>query len=201
MDSAEIHPSISARMAQAVQADERLKKRCFACQSPDHFIRECSMTKNGKRPLPPEGASKKQFGFSWWKGKDTALYAHSPSAAAYVTSTDVDVKGWGGARPKVGKRAPYLNPDPFKRFIGPKNWGEALIDGELTTCLLDNGAQVNFVTPRFAVERGLNVMSPRLPRRGGGREPASHQWSGGKICETRRVCHGERPGSLCKGLQ
>ena len=121
---------------------------------------------------PAEGASQKQFGFSWWKGKDTTLYAHSPSAAAYVASTDVDAKGWGGARPKVGKRAPYLNPDPFKRFIGPKNWGEALIDGKLTTCLLDNRAQVNFVTPKFAVERGLNVMSlDRLAEEAGGKLP------------------------------
>ena len=49
--------------------------------------------------------------------------------------------------------APYLNPDPFCRWIGSKNWGEALIDGELTTCLLDNGAQLNFVTPAYAQAR------------------------------------------------
>ena len=36
------------------------------------------------------------------------------------------------------KSAPYLNPDPYCWFIGPKNLGEVLIDGELTTCLLDN---------------------------------------------------------------
>ena len=36
------------------------------------------------------------------------------------------------------KGIPYLNPDPYCRFIGPKNLGEALIDGELATCLLDN---------------------------------------------------------------
>ena len=43
------------------------------------------------------------------------------------------------------KRVPYLNPDAFYRFIGPKNLGKALIDDELTTCLLDNGAQLNFI--------------------------------------------------------
>ena len=36
-----------------------------------------------------------------------------------------------------------LNPDPYCQFIGPKNLGEALIDDELTTCLLDNGSQLN----------------------------------------------------------
>ena len=52
-----------------------------------------------------------------------------------------------------------MNPDAFSRFIGPKNWGQALIDDELTTCLLDNGAQLNFITPAYAVKRGMDIMS------------------------------------------
>ena len=51
----------------------------------------------------------------------------------------------------------HLNPDPFKHFIGPKNWGEAIIDGELVTCLLDNGAQLNFMTPAYAEKQNLDV--------------------------------------------
>ena len=57
------------------------------------------------------------------------------------------------------KSAPYLNPDPYCWFIGPKNLGEALIDGELMTCLLDKGAQINFVTPAYAHRRGMDIMS------------------------------------------
>ena len=57
------------------------------------------------------------------------------------------------------ERVPYLNPDAFSRFIGPKNWGKALINDELTTCLLDNGAQLNFITPAYALERGMDIMS------------------------------------------
>ena len=56
-------------------------------------------------------------------------------------------------------RAPYLNPDAFYRFIGPKNLGKVLIDDELTSCLLDNGAQLNFITPAYAQERGMDIMS------------------------------------------
>ena len=52
-----------------------------------------------------------------------------------------------------------MNPDAFRRFIGPKNLGKALIDDELTFCLLDNGAQVNFITPAYAQERGMDIMS------------------------------------------
>ena len=57
------------------------------------------------------------------------------------------------------ERVPYLNPDAFSRFIGPKNWGQALINDELTTCLLDNSAQLNFITPAYTVERGMDIMS------------------------------------------
>ena len=56
-------------------------------------------------------------------------------------------------------RAPYLNTDAFYRFIDLKNLGKALIDDELTTCLLDNGAQLNFITPAYAQERGMDIMS------------------------------------------
>ena len=56
-----------------------------------------------------------------------------------------------------GQGVPYLNPDPFQRWIGPKNLGEAVIDGELTTCLLDNGAQLNFITPAYARQWNMNV--------------------------------------------
>ena len=60
--------------------------------------------------------------------------------------------------PKM-KRAPYLNLDAFHRFIGPKNLGKALVDDELVTCLLDNGAQLNFITPAYAQEQGMDIMS------------------------------------------
>ena len=52
-----------------------------------------------------------------------------------------------------------MNLDAFHRFIGPKNLVKALIDDELTSCLLDNGAQLNFITPAYAKERGMDIMS------------------------------------------
>ena len=57
-------------------------------------------------------------------------------------------------------RAPYLNPDAFCRFIGPKNWGQALIDDELTTCLLDNGAKLNFIIPLLMHRSGAWTLCP-----------------------------------------
>ena len=52
-----------------------------------------------------------------------------------------------------------MNPDAFRRFIGPKNLGKALIDDELVSCLLDNGAQLNFIMPAYAQEQGMDIMS------------------------------------------
>ena len=70
------------------------------------------------------------------------------------------------------ERVPYLNSDAFSRSIGPKNWGQALINDELTTCLLDNGAQLNFITPAYAMERVMDIMSlDRLAQEIGGPLP------------------------------
>ena len=57
------------------------------------------------------------------------------------------------------KGIPYLNPDPYCQFISPKNLGEVLIDRELATCLLDNEAQLNFITPTYAHKQGMDIMS------------------------------------------
>ena len=88
---------------------------------------------------PVTGAYSKQSGLR--EGQTKTLSARSARASHRV------------------ERVPYLNPDAFSRFIGPKNWGQALINDELTTCLLDNGAQLNFITPAYAMERGMDIMS------------------------------------------
>ena len=85
-------------------------------------------------------------------------------------------------KPPQVKGTPYLNPDPFCRFIGPKNWGEALIDDKLMTCLLDNGSQLNFVTPAYAHERGMDILSlDTLAQEIGGQLPPIAVMGGGMI--------------------
>ena len=70
------------------------------------------------------------------------------------------------------KGVPYLNPDPYCRFIGPKNWGEALSGEKLMTCLLDNGSQLNFITPAYTHKRGMDIMSlDNLTQEVGGKLP------------------------------
>ena len=112
--------------------------------------------RNGKKKWdqtpPAEGASSKQVGPGEGQAKN-------PSARSAKASCRVE-------------RVPYLNPDAFSRFKGPRNWGQVLINDELTTCLLDNGAQLNFITPSYAIERGMDIMSlDRLPQEIGGQVP------------------------------
>ena len=89
-----------------------------------------------------EGASPKQVGSREGEVKTPSAGSnHVPSKSSKI------------------KKAPYLNLDAFYRFIGPKNLGKVLIDDELTTCLLENRAQLNFITPAYAKERGMDIMS------------------------------------------
>ena len=48
---------LMVRMTQAIKADKEKWKKCFACQSPDHFTRDCPVAKNSQGAPTAEGAS------------------------------------------------------------------------------------------------------------------------------------------------
>ena len=137
-------PVLQVKMARAMRAQEVETRRCFTCNQPGHLQRDHWKYKEKKWEWAPaaKGASAKQVGSRESKGKNAS---GGPKCVSNKS-------------PKM-KRAPYLNPDAFCRFIGPKNLGKALVDGELVTCLLDNGAQLNFIMPTYAQERGMDIMS------------------------------------------
>ena len=161
-------PVLQVKVARALRVQEMNSRRCFTCNRPgrlawDHQEWE---EKNGIRPLQLKGVSSKQIDPR--EGQAKTLSAQSARASHGV------------------ERVPYLNPDAFSRFIGPKNWGQALINDELTTCLLDNGAQLNFITPAYAVERGMDIMSlDRLAQEIGGHLPLI-KGMGGSLVEPIR---------------
>ena len=131
-------------MARAMWAQEMETQRCFTCNKPGHLQKDHWKYEEKKWDWAPtaKGASPKQVGSRVGKAKTLSARLNDISS-----------------KPSKVKRAPYLNPDAFYRFIGPKNQGKALIDDELTTCLLDNGAQLNFITPAYAQEQGMDIMS------------------------------------------
>ena len=137
-------PVLQVKMAHAMQAQKVEMQRCFTCNQQGHLQRDHWKYEEKKQEWAPaaEGASPKQV--SSREGEDK-----TPSVGPrHVSNKSSKVK-----------RAPYLNLDAFCRFIGPKNLGKALIDDELVSCLLDNGAQLNFITPAYAQEQGMDIMS------------------------------------------
>ena len=75
----------------------------------------------------------------------------------------------------------FWNEDPRNRWFDRSNLGTAIIDGVKTTCLIDNGAWVNLVTPEFVKNRGLEVGSIQDLNNHDGYIPLSGL--GGKITE------------------
>ena len=130
-------------MAHAMWAQEVETRRCFTCNQQGHLQRDHWKYEEKWEWAPAaKGASPKQVSSRESEDKTpSARPRHVPNKSSKV------------------KRAPYLNPDAFCRFIGPKNLGKALIDDELTSCLLDNGAQLNFITPAYAQEQEMDIMS------------------------------------------
>ena len=133
-------PALQVKVARALRVQEMNSRRCFTCNRPGHLTRDHQEweEKNGIRPSSRRGQLQTK--------RPRRRPGQNPSARM------------ARASPRV-ERVSYLNPDAFSRFIGPKNWGQALINDELTTCLFDNGAQLNFITPAYAVERGMDIMS------------------------------------------
>ena len=137
-------PVLQVKIAHAMRAQEVETWRCFTCNQPGHLQRDHWKYEEKKWEWAPaaEGASPKQVSSREGEGKNAS---HRP-------------KHVSNKSPKM-KRAPYLNPDAFHRFIGPKNLGKVHVDDELVTCLLDNGMQLNFIMPAYAQERGMDIMS------------------------------------------
>ena len=75
--------------------------------------------------------------------------------------------------------------------------GEALIDGELATCLLDNGAQLNFITPAYAHRWGMDIMSLESLAQEVGGKHSSNSRHRGYHGESRRICYNECSDTLC----
>ena len=127
-------PVLQVKMARAMQAQEVETRRCFTCNQPGHLQRDHWKyeEKMGTGPCSQRGLP-----------KTSRLQRERRQTCLRWAETGL-------------KQIPH---SAFRRFIGPKNLGKALVDNELVTCLLDNGAQLNFITPAYAQEQGMDIMS------------------------------------------
>ena len=75
----------------------------------------------------------------------------------------------------------YWNEDTCMRWLYPANIGTAIIDGRLTTVLIDSGARMNIITPEFVKARGLVMGSIQDLNNHTGRIPING--AGGKCTE------------------
>ena len=80
--------SINVKMANAIQANEQFKKRCFQCNSPNDFIKDCPQAKNGRRPQKPIGPHKNHSAAVNGKGK-TLSSMHTPQGQQQKLSQEV----------------------------------------------------------------------------------------------------------------
>ena len=154
--------NLQIKMARTMQAQEK-HNEIFHLPVPRPSYEGPLPRKKWEGAPPAKGASPKQIGSRDGQGL-SAQSNNVPRSPSKVKST------------------PYLNPNSYCRFISPKNLGEALIDGELMTCLLDNGAQINFVTPPTPVG-GNGYYVPRLPDSRNRRANSSNSWHRGIMVE------------------
>ena len=51
----------------------------------------------------------------------------------------------------------FLNPDPFQHLHGVENMAKVKINGESCMALLDNGMQINTITPNYVKNHSLEM--------------------------------------------
>ena len=148
-------PALQVKVARTLRVQQMNSRRCDTCNRPGHLA-----------PGPPRMGRKK-----WDQAPPVKGASHEQNGPGEGQAKTPPLTRTARASSRV-ERVLYMNPDAFSRFIGPKNWGQALINDELTTCLLDNGAQLNFITPAYTVERGMDIISlDRLAQEIGGPLP------------------------------
>ena len=129
-----------ARAVKDAQADE---KCCYHCSSPEHFICNCWLVKVSRERKQLNGNE----GMALTKGAWTPL--------ATTSATKPPDRGSQGIKPTL--QTPFLNLDPIQWWYGAENVARVKINRESCIALLDNGAQINTITPRYISDHSLLV--------------------------------------------
>ena len=96
--------------------------------------------------LPTNGSSSGRPTFKLEGGDCTKEGSPSPSRKGNHTK---GAPGWDNPGVKRQTQTPFLNPYPFTQWYGSENIVRVRVNGEGCMALLDNGTQVNTITPEF----------------------------------------------------
>ena len=128
------------RAVKDVQVEE---KCCYHCSNLEHFIHNCLLIKTeGKHTV------------KWQGGDGIEEGSPDPSGNSQHTKEPPD-RGSQGIKPP--QQTPFLNPDPFWCWHGVKNIARVRINGESCIALLDNGVQINTITPKYVSDNSLQM--------------------------------------------
>ena len=128
-----------ARAVKDTQADEKF---CYHCSSPEHFICNCPLVKTFREKKQLNGKE----GMALMKGAQTPL----ATIQHYKEPPDRGSQGIN-----LTLQTPFLNLDPFQWWYGAENIARVKINGESCMALLDNGAQINTIMPRYVSDHSL----------------------------------------------
>ena len=128
-----------ARAVKDAQADE---KCCYHCSSLEHFIHNCM-------PIKTLREKKQMARRGQWQRREPGPLWQQPMC-------------WRAPRQmfsrcKAPQQTPFLNLDPFQHWHGVENIAGVKINGESCMALLDNGAQINTIMPKYVSDHSLQM--------------------------------------------
>ena len=129
------------RAVKDAQADEEC---CYHCSSLEHFICNCLLVKTF--------GEKKQL-----NGKEGMALMKGAQKPPTTSQCCKKPPNGGSQGVKTTPQTPFLNLDPFQQWHGVKNIAGVRINGEICMALLNNGAQINIIMPKYVSDHSLQV--------------------------------------------
>ena len=131
-------------LARAIKDAQMEEKCCYRCSSPEHFTHNCLLIKTLRE--------NKQLNGQGGDGDEEG--SPDPSNNSQCVKEPPD-GGSQGIKPP--QQTPFLNPDPFQHWHRVKNIARVRINGESWMALLDNGAQINTIMPKYVSDQLLQM--------------------------------------------
>ena len=131
-------------LARAIKDGQVEEEHCYHCSSLEHFIHDCPLVK----------ACGSKYTFELQRGDGTREGSLGPS-----DESDYAQNPPGGGPQGIGwcTQTPFLNPEPFQHWYGVENVAKVKINGESCMTLLNNGVQINTITPSYVKSHSLEM--------------------------------------------